>query len=391
MEVKEQGIYDHTLAGFWTSIMYRELVLHMRSVLLPRSKNDFNLQKELAKIETDLGLTEYEVSGDFASRLESAVEDLVEQIRTFGGSGSIREKITNLLFSSQIPKLRDVVLNMTTRFDEVVILIDDLDKGWPVTKVENHDAQIIRHLLEVLYKIQKDLKRSRVPFKHLLFIRSDMYETLVENTADRGKYNPIKINWSDREQLKLLLHSRILSNGREWGNSEEIGKINSVLSSGATVFDTIVDHSLMRPRFLIDILERTISVAANRRHGSVWEEDLTEALRQMSLYLVSDFAYEMRDVFGVSENILYAFIGCEKYLSVSDVSKLLEQVKSEVSIEEQIEALLWYGCLGLWREGGRELFIYDLEYDFRRLQAEKSKMGTELYFVVNEAFFKGLT
>ncbi len=59
-------------------------------------------------------------------------------------------------------------------------------------------------------------------------------------------------------------------------------------------FEFFVDHCLMRPRFLINIIENAISNAVNRGHMTVQEVDCVDAVRQHSLYLVDDFGYEIR-------------------------------------------------------------------------------------------------
>jgi hypothetical protein len=83
----------------------------------------------------------------------------------------------------------------------------------------------------------------------------------------------------------------------------------------------MIENSLRRPRFLIDLCERTLSFAVNRGHGFVTEADVEEGLRQMSLYLVSDFGYEMRDVVGTPEDIFYYFIGAPNLLTGQDLEK----------------------------------------------------------------------
>ena len=40
-------------------------------------------------------------------------------------------------------------------------------------------------------------------------------------------------------------------------------------------------------------------------------------------------------------------------------------------LTETIELLLWYGFLGFMNEASMPLFIYDVEYDYRRLEAEQ--------------------
>ena len=36
------------------------------------------------------------------------------------------------------------------------------------------------------------------------------------------------------------------------------------------------------------------------------------------------------------------------------------------------------------------LFIYDVEYDYRRLEAERDRLKGDVFYVVNSAFLKGL-
>jgi hypothetical protein len=56
----------------------------------------------------------------------------------------------------------------------------------------------------------------------------------------------------------------------------------------------MIECSLRRPRFPIDLCERTLSFAINRGHAAVTEEDVEEGMRQISLYLVSvDLAGEI--------------------------------------------------------------------------------------------------
>ena len=76
--------------------------------------------------------------------------------------------------------------------------------------------------------------------------------------------------------------------------------INPDMSDSDTIA-LLIDNSLRRSRFLIDLCEKTNSCAMNRGHAVVTPEDVEEGLRLMARYLVSDFAYEMRDVAGTPE------------------------------------------------------------------------------------------
>jgi hypothetical protein len=274
-------------------------------------------------------------------------------------------------------------------FDEVVVLIDDLDKGWPPLQVEKHDIATIRHIVEVLNRIQRDIRKRGLLIRHVVFLRSDVYEKLVEQTSDRGKYNVIKVDWSDPEQLRNLLRQRVV-NGLDKAHHDDVwSAVNPQMSNGISAIDYMINSSLRKPRFLIDLMERTLSFAINRGHGFVTKEDVKEGGRQMSLYLVSDFAYEMRDIAGTPEDIFYSFIGAPEILTHSEVERKISQLNLAVAGDSVIELLLWYGFLGVVNSDGQPVFIYDLAYDFRRLEAERGPVG-DVTYAINPAFLLDL-
>jgi hypothetical protein len=151
----------------------------------------------------------------------------------------------------------------------------------------------------------------------------------------------------------------------------------------------MIERSLRRPRFLIDLCEKVLSNAINRGHVLVDATDVDEGLRLMSLYLVSDFAYEMRDVAGTPENIFYKFIGASDLITESELEALLAPDVLGLSIKNTVDLLLWYGFLGIVPESNSPVFIYDRAYDFRRLEAERPK-GQEALYAINPAFLLGL-
>ena len=145
----------------------------------------------------------------------------------------------------------------------------------------------------------------------------------------------------------------------------------------------------MRPRFLIDLCEKAISFAINRGHGSVGAGDVEDALRQQSLYLVSDFGYELRDVAGLSEDMFYKFIGKGDTFTPDEIGDIVG-ADNGLTTERIIELLVWYGFLGIPGPEGKALFIYDRQYDMRRLDADRKQHGDNLLYVVNPAFLRGL-
>jgi hypothetical protein len=358
LNVVSAGIFDHTIAAFWQYIMYVEVLLKLREAALGRARNDFALQERLRDVETTFSLTADIVAGDFTSRLRAAVDGVIAAMGQAQDSDQVRSRITNTMFEKFIPQLRAAVASFTDVADEIVILIDDLDKGWPPRRVESHDVSMVKHLIESLNRIQRDLRRNHVALRHLLFLRSDIYERLVEETSDRGKYNVIRVDWSDQAQLRNLIRERVVSSVDLDKQGDAWDAINPNLAQGDTLA-LLIDYSLRRPRFLIDLCEKTISCAINRGHAFVTPQDVDEGLRLMARYLVSDFAYEMRDVAGTPENLLYSFIGTPSLMTQTEVANLIANDHPELSIAEVVELLLWYGFLGFISEASVPVFIYD--------------------------------
>ena len=224
----------------------------------------------------------------------------------------------------------------------------------------------------------------------MLLIRSDVYDLLVDETSDRGKDIVIKVDWSDREQLKHILRSRVESSfdGSDSNQAWELFDVS--MPDGRSAVDHLIDASLFRPRFLIEVAERVLSFAINRGHAFVDQTDVDKAVEQMSLYLVSDFSYEMRNVAGTPAEIFYAFIGTDVLLTHSEVTTRIASRWNHLDVDWVVELLIWYGFLGVVGEGTEPVFIYERAYDFRRLLAERPVAAEDRLYSVNPAFVRGL-
>jgi hypothetical protein len=53
--------------------------------------------------------------------------------------------------------------------------------------------------------------------------------------------------------------------------------------------------------------------------------------------------------------------------------------------------LLWYGVMGILRKSGEETYIYNVNYEMKKLSALMNlRPANELVYVVNPAFWRGL-
>ena len=58
--------------------------------------------------------------------------------------------------------------------------------------------------------------------------------------------------------------------------------------------------------------------------------------------------------------------------------------------ERAFTLMLWYGALGVVSKDGTDRFIYDYEYNMKRLNAEMRVLGEQAEFVTNPALHVAL-
>lgn len=298
-----------------------------------------------------------------------------------------------LYLGGGINQLKKFILDNSSTNQNFVLFFDNIDKGWPTNGVHEFDVRLVRLLVEALDKIKRDFSASKRDFMSVVFLRNDIYEMLVEKTPDRGKAGQVRIDWTDRAKLKQVIFKRLQASAKSKGEAfDRLWRRFFVAEvEGKDSFDFFVDHSLMRPRFLINIIENSISNAVNRGHERVDQSDCVDAVRQHSLYLVDDFGYEIRDVSGLSAEILYSLVGVDRTMKKA---QFLERFASEGMTEEEaanaFRLMMWYGVVGIQNKDGQDRFIYDYEYNMKRLEAEAKQLGAAAEYVTNAALHVAL-
>lgn len=396
MKLVDVGVFDHTLAAFWYFLILSEALNTLKREYTYRSKNNYEAlaaATEIDRVLMDFGVAE---SGDFTSRINRLSRAVLDEIQNEQRKGRslTPDRITNIVFRGGVVQLRETLVKFTDSKSEQLLLFDNIDKGWPTNGVEQFDIRLVRLLIETLDKIRRDFDAADRKFSSVVFLRNDIYERLVDETPDRGKAGQIRIDWNDRAKLRQVIFRRLQSSLERYDQPfDEIWtSLFTPTVNGQHSFEFCVDHCLMRPRFLITIVENAIANAINRGHQTVKEEDLLDAVAQHSNYLVSDFGYEIRDTSGLSADLLFAFIGLDQQVLASDILDRLNAFG--LSKEEQAEAfelLLWYGLIGIENRAGVARYIYDFDYSFKRLTAEKRLNGEDGIFVINPALHVALS
>jgi hypothetical protein len=397
LKLVDLGAFDHTLAAFWYFLLLSEILLTIKNDLEFAAKVDGRSLERIAEIEQYLDSFKIENSGDFTTRINRLSKVIIDEISSAKRRGQqiSPEFLTNAIFRGGVNELKIFISRVATPGHKLIILFDNIDKGWPSNGVNEFDVRLVRLLIETLDKMKRDFAPLKREFMSVVFLRNDIYEMLVQGTPDRGKAGEVRIDWTDRIKLKQVIFKRLqasLGDKRSTATFNEIWSRFFKKNVGLTEsFEFFVDHCLMRPRFLINIIENAISNAINRGHASVQEDDCIDAVRQHSLYLVDDFGYEIRDVSGLSADLLYSLVGAEQRMSRDEfISRFMDFGLTSDDATKAFELMLWYGVIGIIARDGLEKFIYDFDYNMKRLRAEERVVSGDPIYVTNAALHVAL-
>ena len=396
----EEGTREHTVTAFWEYLLLLEICYKLLEKDRSRHLHDHTLREQYKKLEATYGKAPYVSEGDFAERLLRLAEGIEEKYEASrgskdGGEFLTRERITELLHKHDLHALRAQVIDYLQNKDGVWVLFDNLDKGWIAHGVDQSDLLSLRCLLDAFTKLRRDLARRSISFHGVAFIRNDVYELLVESMPDRGKIAKATVDWTDIDMLRELLRLRFVT----WLPNKTLGfdaiwrsVADTHIDGGQESSTYLLKRCLMRPRALIDLLGHCRSHAINLGHDKVKEADFVQGETAYSTDLANQISLEIHDVFPGSQDSLYAFIEAPRFMDSNQLHTKLELTAvPRDGWNYMIELLLWYGFLGVVRSNSEETYIYDVNYEMKKL---KALLGTrseqDRVYAVNPAFWRGL-
>jgi hypothetical protein len=315
---------------------------------------------------------------DFSERMLALVERISDRFSEIYGDNDntylTPAQVTELIYTHDIPQLRQQLSKYLQHKDGVHVLFDNLDKGWPTRGVETTDIVILRALLEASRKVERFFNSRGSNYTTTVFVRNDVYELLVDESPDRGKESKVSLDWTDPDLLREFLRKRLVFNGI--GNDGPFSKawqqvcISHVQGEDASEY--LIQRALMRPRNFLTLVNHCKSSAVNLQHDRIREEDIRKASATYSADICNEIGYEIRDVFPAAEDVPYYFIGQPSPLKLSAVREILKEVPiPDTETDRLIEILLWFGFLGVKsvrRASMEETYIYDVYYDMKKLK-----------------------
>jgi hypothetical protein len=397
LDLLEEGTREHTITAFWEYLLLLEVaykILEKDRTLHLRDQDLYKPYRELARVYKE---DRYSQEGDFSERMLRLVEEIGAMFqKQHAGAQDLRltrEQVTELLYVHDIRELRTIVVDYLAYKDGLWILFDNLDKGWTAHGVTDDDLLIIRCLLDASRKIEQALQARGIECHTIIFLRNDIYQLLVEKTPDRGKEIRASLDWSEPDLLRDMLKRRLVYNELDpKATFEELWRMICVsLIDGEDSAQYLIDRSMMRPRFLLNLFNHCRGFAVNFGHEKIQADDIRKGLAAFSTDLILDIDLEIRDVLPFAEDVLYTFLGQSARLTAEDIDRLLSVKFDTEQPTKIVQVLLWYGVLGVIRKDGEVAFISSVQYDTKRLNALIQMTPPEQRaFYINPAFWPGL-
>ena len=334
--------------------------------------------------------------GDFSERLHRLSSDLVKSFKArFGSENDQRltsTQVTELIHKHNIRGIRDA-LSAYLRFKEVVwVLFDNLDKGWSSHGLTSGDVMILRGLIDAARKIQHQMQADRHDFHCVVFVRNDVYQLLVEASADYGKESRAVLDWTDFDLLREMLRRRIVYNSlpKETPFEKVWAEICVSHYQGEETSQYLIERSLMRPRNLIKLLAHCRGFAVGLGRARIDDADLEKGLSAYSLDLITEADQELTDILGADTNLIYHFINEGSSFDHEKLKKIITGADvPEIKVKNVIEFLLYYGIIGMKYDDSVK-YIFDVGYDMKLLSVIVLKAKDNIRYVLNPAFYPGL-
>jgi hypothetical protein len=393
-----EGARNHLITAFFEYVFHLEICYKLLEKDRERHNRDRRLYDPYRRL-----LEVYESGeaggGDFSERLLSLSQRLILDFQTrFGGQSNLRlntAQVTELVYKHNIREVRDALAAYLVFKGSVWVLFDNLDKSWSTQGVQSTDILILRCLIDAARKMQREMQSSGrgLDFHCVVFVRNDIYQLLVQTSADYGKESRAVLDWNDPDLLREMLRRRLVQNGVE--SSTPFGQIWPrvcvPLFSGEESSQYLVERSLMRPRNLLKLAGHCLSFAVNLGHDRIDEDDITKGLRAYSVDLIQEAEQELRDIMGSDDNLIHHFVGEGDTFSSEKLQEILRGANfAEERVAKAIDTLLYYGFIGLHYDGTGTKYIFDVGYDFASLKVLAKKKHDTLLYVLHPAFHLGL-
>ncbi len=375
----------------WRVVVYTEIAaaLHERLVSRPSYYDLSTVEEEFLRYCKD---NERLLESDFGDKIELIHELTKETI----AAGNAAKEVLGLISKKFVEPLLKIFAVVFKKYQQIIILVDNLDKAWQVQKEVDVQASIVFGLLGFQNTIRRDLAWSEGDVRLLVFLREDIYRYVLGHARepDKIQLSTFRISWDNPALLLKLIEERFLICDSSLLRPDIWAQLFCPTIQGRSTTEFLSENVLPRPRDLIHVVKNAIAFCINRNGERIEESDIVQAHRLYFQFLLDNLVTEYGRYFADIRNLILSFMEAESPLSTWTLRRIVKDFNYDRKEHRAlIEILIDISFLGV-KIGDKVKFSYsgeDTEQIVRHFDKSRGLFGDfkpELH--IHKAFFTGL-
>src|SRR6266496_1340748 len=304
---------NFAIEALWQYLLYTEIARVAAAAIRnkPAGPVPASPEWQLLSYVDDLA---HGINQDFSVRLERAVKSVTD-VSIGEGVEENRAHIAAALHAGVIQELRSLLGMALSDRARVCVLIDNLDKAWERTSDLDQLAHILLGLLTAVGRVdlsfgKRDSWRRPVDVTLAVFLRSDIFDKILEVAREPDKIPISRIAWEDRNLLLRVIEERYRSTHPTEKSTDELwDRFFTPTIRTLPTRDYLLFRILPRPRDLVQICSFALNAAVNARHEVIDEMDIIAAEKFYSQFAFEALLVENGLSIDQLEAILFEFAG----------------------------------------------------------------------------------
>lgn len=349
---KSLSLKSYTIESLWKFLIYSEIALAAEGIIRDRPSGQiYEHEKDLIAI---LDQNTEMLRSEFSVRLERCIQSLLQSSHHREETEQIEQgrlAVSEALHSGLLRKLREVLVTALRDKSRVAILVDNLDKAWDKQSDIENLSEFLLGLLGATDRVAADFRsvgRDHLTLNTSLavFVRSDIFYQVMAIAREPDKIVSTKVVWNDDEILLRVVDERF-ADSLGIPPDEVWAKYFCATVRAVPTKQYLLSRILKRPRDLLVYVKASITMAVNRRHGMVQENDILDAEKQYSQFAIDSILVENGITFRQLEDIIYEFVGAKSVVRETDIHKALDSAHVDsgalLSVIQHLCSLTFFG------------------------------------------------
>jgi len=304
----------------------------------------------------------------FTDRLTYIIEQL-QTLRSHSQTNKNQEQVEQILKSIRFQKI-EKILKEFVQEKRAYVLIDHLDESW---STENEQTCL---LLAALIHEADRLNTYLTPgLRIIVFLRSDIFDVVKLRDSEIDKRSKDIIQWNKTLLAEVVAKRIANAKGFDLADRAVEEVWYSIFCSQVGEENTIsyiINHTLLRPRDVLQFCNRCLEEAQNQRHDYVQEDDVLHAEGTYSEDKILDLCREYHISHPDLIGLLWLFKELPREIEELKIGEIIEGAPNNPeslkeasgwvnnhSTSQLIEFLYDIGFIGVKSKDGGFVYSYD--------------------------------